>query len=103
MQKKIRVSRTFGEFEMLEEKCKRIHGISFKSYLIREMRKLSKEFNDNPSAVTHAYGKKISKDVWVNNQDVYNTIAQISSIMQTSMPAVINDFIVIPLILEKEK
>jgi hypothetical protein len=99
IEKKVRVIKTYGEFEYLDYLVRELGFKDFKSYFITSSRQLTRKFNICQSCITPAYGEKERKEFYFPNQETYDAIFQISILKDTSIAAVIDEILISPLLL----
>lgn len=96
---RIKIIRTPGEMEYLQQQMKALGRQSLDKYLRTEIRKLEKKFLECPGCVTPAYGNKKKEFVLYVPDDTYSILNKISLIMQKPISSVIDDFFIVPLLL----
>lgn len=99
-QNRIKITRTSGEFILIDETVKASGKPDMNTYLRFEIRKLTKQFNICPECVIAASGEKIEKVHYVPKEE-YAVLLKISDIMKKPISSIIDDFFICPLLAPK--
>lgn len=96
---KIRICRTVGEIEYIKSLISESgKEVDIRSYLTREIGKLVRTFNKCPDCVTPAFGDRIVLEYFVNDIEKYQTLQQISFLLNRSVSSMVDDFFIAPLL-----
>ena len=67
------------------------------SYIHSEIKKIADIFQECPTCITHAHGRKIEKQPWISSISL-KRLEAISVMMQKPISSVIQEFIISPLL-----
>jgi len=96
--KKITIRRTVGEFELIDLRLEEMRRGKLTAYLRTQTRKLATEYKRCPGCITPAWGNKSEKNFFIDNQQTYKALQDISFIMQKPISSIVDDFFITPLL-----
>lgn len=96
-QLKVRVNKTEGEWEIINQKIKSSGKRDFNTFMQSRLSEIATRFNNSPESITNAAGRRIEKCHYVN-PDIYKTLKLISFKMQISESTVVDKLIINPIL-----
>lgn len=95
--KPIHIGRTEGEWDIILAKIEKMGGKDLSAFIRSEVQKLLNNYNDCPECICKATGEKRYKRPYIST-DSYNKLAVIAKKMRIPVSAIVNNFIVTPLL-----
>ena len=96
---RIKISRTEKEIIALEFIVMGRYNIDLKTYLRREIRKLTSAFIESPNKITAASGgNKKSIIHYFEGTEQHDVLKQLSFLMEKPISSIIDDFFIVPLL-----
>lgn len=102
MATKIYIQRTEGEWQYLDQKAREMGKTDIHSAIRCQISKLQKEFKECPSCVTPAGGEKKVRKHFIPPHQL-EELQKIADIMQKPLTAVVDEFVITPLLLPQDK
>lgn len=99
--KRIAISRTQGEWEIIEERAILIGRPNLASHMRSELYKIAKIYSRCPTCVTPSSGEKIRKEFPVY-PDIYDALCSLSSLMKIPISTIVDRLILQPLLMPEE-
>lgn len=96
-QKRIKIFRTKGEFDFIEERVKELGKTDWHFYMRCELHKLEKKFNECPNCITPAEGEKVEKVHYVSDE-TYDMLLKLAKVMDKTPSLIVDEFIIMPLL-----
>ena len=95
---RITICRTVGEMEFIRERLKEMGRSEIRPYLTSKISNLVDTYNKCPDCITPAWGDRQQLEYFVRDRRTYQTLKQISFLLQKSVSAVVDDFIIAPIL-----
>lgn len=96
--KRIFISLTEREWEVLDERIQNLKKADVGSFLRSEIPKLKQRFDECPECITYAAGKPQERTLFITDQS-FNSLQEIKSITGRPIASTIKDLIFKPLLL----